>query len=780
MIRLPLIVLLSSLTVLSSAPVRGACTDGPEVCVDGPGSKFINGVEVWRECWNYQTTRHCTSSSTVDYCSGLKQTPGSRQTPAECLSYSLTGTCMSWNSTYVCSEEAKDTENIEILDASHTVISGTDTSACSSFLDNPDCYIAEEKCIEGPETRIINGVAVYKECWKKELAFACAAPGASNSCQILVSKGCQPIGEKVCERIGADGACAQYSQKFHCVNTDPIEGDDITPEDTPSKPGFDLLACKTATEGMTCKASSYSCMQTNDKGECIQRKYIYNCTQSLNENACEALEKLPECEVRKSTCIERDGPKCLAYKKEIFCKGDSEISAPGADIIDSNIVIGAIEPSDTCLPLKDHPACTVLRTECVEGPAEKIINGVPVYKDCWKYEHTYVCSAGTGGSGETKNDCGKFEADKDCVKVSSECIAVDDQGKCLTTAHTYRCVEKEGSVVTETICRPAECLDGICEGSGDPADSDFSKVITMLETARQGALYGDYDNGRFFNGEVDECSKIVLGFSCCDTKVKAGTANSSAFGKAMSFAGDVTVETVKYIGSPYVYDVLSASDATSGILNMLYGDATSGIYNPSLSFYGFGMTLQGGQMYFTFDPTSFAMSVAVQIALDYLQCEPKEQTLMLKKGQKLCHYVGTYCSKKVVTCVERKESYCCYNSPLARILQEQGRPQLGKGWGSAQNPQCEGFTQDELERLDFDAMDLSEFEALIVQKNELNSAAAQDRGTAHTKNLVDKDLGAYVPPSVGSSHVVDPNFTGTPTAPNRPSPPKAPSKNLKN
>lgn len=265
-----------------------------------------------------------------------------------------------------------------------------------------------------------------------------------------------------------------------------------------------------------------------------------------------------------------------------------------------------------------------------------------------------------------------------------------------------------------------------------------------------------------------------------NAKVKAGTANSSAFGKAMRFAGDVTVETVKYIGSPYVYDVLSASDATSGILNMLYGDATSGIYNPSLSFYGFGMTLQGGQMYFTFDPTSFAMSVAVQIALDYLQCEPKEQTLMLKKGQKLCHYVGTYCSKKVVTCVERKESYCCYNSPLARILQEQGRPQLGKGWGSAQNPQCEGFTQDELERLDFDAMDLSEFEALIVQKNELDSAAAQDRGTAHTKNLVDKNLGAYVPPSVGSSHVVDPNFTGTPTAPTRPSSSKAPSKNLKN
>ena len=285
MISRPLMLLLPFLMLLTSAAVSAACTDGPEVCVDGPGSKFINGVEVWRECWNYQTTRHCSESSTVDFCKGLQNTPGCRQTKADCLSYDLTGTCMSWNSTYVCSEEAKDTENIKILDFSHTVISGTDTSACSSFIDNPDCYIAEEKCVEGPETRIINGVAVYKECWKKELAFACAAPGASNSCQILASKGCQPIGEKVCERIGADGACAQYSQKFHCVNTDPIEGDDITPEDTPSKPGFDLLACKTATEGMTCKASSYSCMQTNDKSECIQRKYIYNCTQSLNENA---------------------------------------------------------------------------------------------------------------------------------------------------------------------------------------------------------------------------------------------------------------------------------------------------------------------------------------------------------------------------------------------------------------------------------------------------------------------------------------------------------------
>ena len=260
-------------------------------------------------------------------------------------------------------------------------------------------------------------------------------------------------------------------------------------------------------------------------------------------------------------------------KKKSSAKATPKSPHPASTSLIQTLSSARLNPRTPVLPLKDNPACTVLRTECVEGPAEKIINGVPVYKDCWKYEHTYVCSAGTGGSGETKNHCGKFEADKDCVKVSSECIAVNDVGKCLTAAHTYRCQEKEGSVVTETICRPAECLDGICEGSGDPADSDFSEVITMLTTADKARLQ-HIQQQPLLGKWKRNTPKKVLGFSCCDTKVKAGTANSSAFGKAMSFAGSVTVETVKYIGSPYVYDVLSASDATSGILNMLYGNAT--------------------------------------------------------------------------------------------------------------------------------------------------------------------------------------------------------------
>jgi hypothetical protein len=69
-------------------------------------------------------------------------------------------------------------------------------------------------------------------------------------------------------------------------------------------------------------------------------------------------------------------------------------------------------------------------------------------------------------------------------------------------------------------------------------------------------------------------------------------------------------------------------------------------------------------------------------------CNNSEKELKKKRQAGLCTYVGEFCSKRwklgfVKICVERTRSYCCFNSQLARILQECGRPQIGKGWGDA-------------------------------------------------------------------------------------------------
>jgi conjugal transfer mating pair stabilization protein TraN len=51
---------------------------------------------------------------------------------------------------------------------------------------------------------------------------------------------------------------------------------------------------------------------------------------------------------------------------------------------------------------------------------------------------------------------------------------------------------------------------------------------------------------------------------------------------------------------------------------------------------------------------------------------------------------------------------------LARLINAQGRAQLGRGWGTAEQPDCSGFSVAELQALDFARMDLSEFYAEIA------------------------------------------------------------------
>ena len=95
-------------------------------------------------------------------------------------------------------------------------------------------------------------------------------------------------------------------------------------------------------------------------------------------------------------------------------------------------------------------------------------------------------------------------------------------------------------------------------------------------------------------------------------------------------------------------------------------------------------------------------------------CSTDEKALAIKRDEKKCHLVGDYCSQKTLTaCVKKKETYCCFSSLLSRLIHEQGRPQLGKGWGDANNPDCSGLTVTQLQSLDFASMDLSEFYAKI-------------------------------------------------------------------
>jgi len=89
-------------------------------------------------------------------------------------------------------------------------------------------------------------------------------------------------------------------------------------------------------------------------------------------------------------------------------------------------------------------------------------------------------------------------------------------------------------------------------------------------------------------------------------------------------------------------------------------------------------------------------------------------------GFNLCHSVGSRCDSSFLgMCLSRVEVYCCFNSILARLVHEQGRPQVNRGWGWAEGPDCRGFAPGEFETLDFLSMDLREYMQYIQQKTQI-------------------------------------------------------------
>jgi conjugal transfer mating pair stabilization protein TraN len=92
-----------------------------------------------------------------------------------------------------------------------------------------------------------------------------------------------------------------------------------------------------------------------------------------------------------------------------------------------------------------------------------------------------------------------------------------------------------------------------------------------------------------------------------------------------------------------------------------------------------------------------------------LACNREEMLLHEKDNRGLCAYVGTYCSSRFLgVCLTKRKAYCCFESKLSRILQEQGRRQLGRGWGDPRTETCAGFTAGEFALLDLSQMDFSE------------------------------------------------------------------------
>ena len=109
-------------------------------------------------------------------------------------------------------------------------------------------------------------------------------------------------------------------------------------------------------------------------------------------------------------------------------------------------------------------------------------------------------------------------------------------------------------------------------------------------------------------------------------------------------------------------------------------------------------------------------------------CSAAEIELAEERHAGNTHYLGTRCAKRVFgVCIRRERVWCVFGSKLGRILHQQARPQLGIGWGS-----CRGFSVAEIERIDFAALDLTEFTENLMDGSMEPSVSLPDKGGTQT------------------------------------------------
>ncbi|MCB1116870.1 MAG: conjugal transfer protein TraN, partial [Chlamydiia bacterium] len=121
------------------------------------------------------------------------------------------------------------------------------------------------------------------------------------------------------------------------------------------------------------------------------------------------------------------------------------------------------------------------------------------------------------------------------------------------------------------------------------------------------------------------------------------------------------------------------------------------------------------------------------------KCSQEEKLLAEKRKDGKCHHVGSKELEILGTDIKKTQCYCCFPTKLARIINEEGRKQLGLDWGTFEKPDCSGFSIKRMQRLAFDKMDLTE----IIEDFE-NKLKKED-----LTNKLQNIAGQYNTPSAG-------------------------------
>jgi conjugal transfer mating pair stabilization protein TraN len=411
---------------------------------------------------------------------------------------------------------------------------------------------------------------------------------------------------------------------------------------------------------------------------CWKYEEISRCV-GREKNYCQTFEDNRGCEEQYGKCLEQANVSkiCKNFEKKFKCGEKLEENAE-IKHVDTEYLVKRDERDLSNCTESDLKNCVIEHEKCLEPAETRNINGKDVFKECWKWDRQYYCKQNS-----FIDECKDLKAK--CKEKSRECISYDKEKNCEHWDVNFECEEKSADKVD---CIGSKfCLGGVCEDSERFRPNNFGENIgTLIALA----------NMKKEGMEGCECPK--------DKKENCKTEDIDP--KSCKFFKGTEHKCMKVRGQWVTYAIAAAS------IYMAWTGLSTGVFSALGSGGNFANMGAAAQ-------AKFVAAQAAKVALASMArvdccsmsgvlaaaCGGKAIDLKVKKQQRFCVKVGRYKKKLGLIVVT---SYCCFKSKLMRVIQEQGRKQLGLSFGTAKNPDCRGLNLEEIQRINWDKIDWSE------------------------------------------------------------------------
>lgn len=418
----------------------------------------------------------------------------------------------------------------------------------------------------------------------------------------------------------------------------------------------------------------------------------------------------------------------------------------------------------------EEDKCKVIKEKACVDYGERMIDGIPA-TECWLHEQKSLCIS------KEKNHCSSLESNRGCNEFSANCLEKnEDLDLCTNLEKKFACgkkleekaaqqeikhIDTEFHVIRDekdlSACRAeeinqyCEVIDDICIEAKETRNIEGKDVYKdCWKWKKQHACRSD--------NFIDECKDLDKNCQLTESKeclhsLKIKNIDTCDHWERRYICKDQIKRQRECIATKFCLGGICETkqrtqhnDFAEGISNlsilasMKGSDELEGCKCPNGK-----KTCEASEM----DPSDCRLFTGNSkqctkfpqlnccsnkgMLRSLIGCSQAEKELFGNRKAGLCHHIATWRGKRLDR-LKKYQSHCCFKSKLAKIIQVQGRRQLGIGWRDRKNPDCRALTLEEIRKIDFSKLDFSEMFADIEQKVSSKIGDSQQRMQEAMKN----------------------------------------------